>query len=315
MWVRVPLGAPFKNMGEFPHCVGEFTHYGANVLLAICFGIATALSNAVALLTQHLPQIPTDHHRSRGATFVYLARQPLWLIGWLALAGSLLCQSVALHFGPLSVVQPLLVTELVMALLLRRLWRRQRLSRRAWISAAVTTLSLAAFLVLANPSGAQEPRHSLWLATGSVTGTVIVACMVIGRRGSPTRRAASFAVATALSWAFEATLIKQLGDQWTQHGVVGVLSNWVLYVFVAVGLVGLFSEQTALQAGPLGVSQPLIVIVDPLASMALGATLFAERFHGSGITSTAALVALVITGVSALVLMRATPEVVRITHR
>jgi len=302
-------------MGEFPHIAAASTHYGANVLIAICGGIATALSNALALLTQHLPQIPTDLSRSLSAKFFYLLRQPMWLLGWLALAGSLLCQSIALHYGPLSVVQPLLVTELVMALLLRRLWRHQTLSRRAWISAAITTLSLATFLILARPSGAHEPAASRWLSTGSVMATLVVVCLWAGRRGSPTRRAASFAVATSLSWAFEATLIKQLGDEWTQHGLGGTLGNWVLYVFVAVGLVGLLSEQTALQSGPLGVSQPLIVIVDPLVSMALGATLFSEKFHGSTITQAGALVALAVTGVAALSLMRATPEMQRITHR
>jgi hypothetical protein len=40
--------------------------------------------------------------------------------------------------------------------------------------------------------------------------------------------------------------------------------------------------QAAQQEGPLRVSRPLIVIVEPLASIALGIWLFGEHFEGSG---------------------------------
>jgi len=31
---------------------------------------------------------------------IFLFRQPLWLLGWVALFGSLIFQALALHFGP-----------------------------------------------------------------------------------------------------------------------------------------------------------------------------------------------------------------------
>jgi hypothetical protein len=46
---------------------------------------------------------------------------------------------------------------------------------------------------------------------------------------------------------------------------------------VAVGgATGVLLEQAALQAGPLCVSQPLLVIVDPVVSIALSVWLFGE---------------------------------------
>src|SRR5580693_6987249 len=85
--------------------------------------------------------------REKGWRLVaYLFRQPPWLLGWVAAAGAFACQAVALHYGQLSVVQPILVTELVFVLVLRRLWIRQDVAQAAWAAALVVGGALAAFL-------------------------------------------------------------------------------------------------------------------------------------------------------------------------
>ena len=53
--------------------------------------------------------------RSSNRPSPYLLRRPLWLAGWAAAAGAFGFQAAALHYGPLSIVQPLLVAELVFA--------------------------------------------------------------------------------------------------------------------------------------------------------------------------------------------------------
>jgi hypothetical protein len=53
------------------------------------------------------------------------------------------------------------------------------------------------------------------------------------------------------------------------------------FAFQAVavgGAAGVLLEQAALQAGPLRVSQPLLVIIDPVVSVALSVWLFGEYF-------------------------------------
>ena len=47
---------------------------------------------------------------------LYLIRNPLWLFGWVALAGAFVFQALALHDGLVSIVQPLLATELVVSI-------------------------------------------------------------------------------------------------------------------------------------------------------------------------------------------------------
>jgi len=82
----------------------------------------------------------TSAQKSKGWSFVVtLLRNPMWLAGWGALAGGFVFQALALHDGQLSVVQPLLVTELVFALALRRVWLHQPIRGVTWWAAALTS--------------------------------------------------------------------------------------------------------------------------------------------------------------------------------
>ncbi|OYV61098.1 MAG: hypothetical protein B7Z69_02025 [Actinobacteria bacterium 21-73-9] len=275
--------------------------------VAVTFALLTALANAAAVMMQHVATTAGNH---RGWSWVrHVVRHPLWLLGWLGMLGSLVFQAVALHAGPLSLVQPLLVSELVLALVLRRLWRRQRLSARAWTSAAVTTLALATVLMVTDPHGvAHAPTRAAWVTTTVASALAVVVLVLVARGAGPVRRAASFATATAVLWALEATFIKSATDVLVAGGVGGLLTSWPLYALVVAGLGGLTTEQLALREGPLRVSQPLIVIVDPLVSVLFGVGLFREHLApGWGVAVVAGLAgAAVCAGV--VVLTTAVPE-------
>ena len=57
-----------------------------------------------------------------------------------------------------------------------------------------------------------------------------------------------------------------------------MFTHWPVYALAAGGVAALFLEQAALHVGPLRVSQPLLVIIDPIVSIALSVWLFGERF-------------------------------------
>ena len=80
--------------------------------------MAAAFSNAVNLMTQHSASVSAPKREKGWRLVAYLFRQPLWLLGWIAAVGGFAFQAIALHFGQLSVVQPILVTELVFVLVL-----------------------------------------------------------------------------------------------------------------------------------------------------------------------------------------------------
>ncbi len=250
--------------------------------LAVLFALLTALSNAVALSTQHAASTGGDPTHRGSALVLYLIRQPLWWLGWIAMGSSLVFQAIALHFGPLSLVQPLLVGELVLALLIRRLWLHQVLRRAAWTSAALTTAALITFLVATSPHGvAGSPAARDWTGPTLTVALLVAVSVMVARRGSPSRRAGAYAGATALIWALEATFIKATADVLASHGLSTTLTSWPLYALVGCGVIGLMTEQAALHVGPLKISQPIIVIVDPVASVLLGIVLYRERLASS----------------------------------
>ena len=277
--------------------------------LAVVFAMAAAFSNAVNLMTQHSASISAPEREKGWRLALYLVRQPLWLLGGLAAAGSYAFQALALHNGPLSVVQPVLITELVFVLVLRRVWIHQDVARAAWAAALVVCLALAVFLAAAEPTGGHPvPQTKEWLSAGLVFGLAIAALMVAGRYGSPRRRAAAFAVAAALSWALEAVFLKSTTHTLVAFGVGGTLTRWPAYALIAATVIGTLLQQAALHVGPLSISQPLLVVVDPLASIVLSVWLFDEHFTDSPAKITLAVLAFAVLAAGVTALSRTAPQ-------
>jgi hypothetical protein len=248
----------------------------------ILFALLTALCNALNVVTQHVASIGDPEH-SKGWQFVrYLVSNPLWLFGWVALAGSFVFQALALHNGLMSVVQPLLVTELVFALVLRRLWIRQRIRAVTWWSAALTCAALAAFLAVAEPTGsASTPAGGEWVGATVASLAVTGLLGLLALRGSPGRRAALLGAGTAVLWALVATFIKAMTDSLTQYGFGGMFLHWPVYALIVVASLAELLDQTTLHVGPLSMSQPFLVVVDPIVSIALSVWVFDETFTES----------------------------------
>ena len=247
--------------------------------MVVVFALLTALCNAFSVVAQHIAST-ADPRRSSGWRLVlYLFRNPLWLLGWAALAGSFLFQALALHNGLLSVVQPLLVTELIFALVLRRFWIHQSILLVTWGGGVLTCAGLAVFLIAGEPRGGQPtPTSHHWIAAAATCGAAAAVLAALAQRGSPSRRAAFYASAAAIMWALVAVFIKTTTDTLTQFGVGGMFLRWPVYALAASGLAGVLLEQAALHVGPLRISQPFLVIIDPLVSIALSVWLFDEHF-------------------------------------
>ena len=275
----------------------------------IFFALLAALANAVSTITQHVAST-TDTKGITGWRFVrYLAKNPLWLFGWVALLGAFVFQAIALHNGLLSLVQTLLMTELVFALVLRRLWIRQAISAAAWASAGLTCVAVSVFIAVAEPRGGfATPTSGAWASSivGCGVGAALLA--LLGTRGSPARRAAFLATAAAVVWALDATFIKAMTDTLTEDGIGGIFLHWPVYAVAAAGIAGTLLVQVTLHVGPLRVSQPLLVIVDPLVSIFLSVHLFDEHFTQDVGDLTVASIAFVALCVGVVMMTMTVPE-------
>jgi hypothetical protein len=276
--------------------------------VTIVYALLAGFSNALNVTFQHLGSISSSKKGAGWRFVVSLFKNPLWLAGWAALGGGFVFQALALHDGQMSVVQPLLVTELVFVLLLRRLWLRQAIRSITWWSAAATCISLGVFLASSEPhGGTQYPDSHAW-ATGA-WGTVGVAAVltILSLRGPVVRRTALAASATALMWALVATLVKTMTDTLTEFGVGGMFLHWPVYALAAAGLGAEVLQQMTLRVGPLSVSQPFLVVVNPIVSIALSVWIFEEYFTTDALRLAVGAVAFAAMCVCVAVLTRTAP--------
>jgi hypothetical protein len=108
-------------------------------------------------------------------------------------------------------------------------------------------------------------------------------------------------------WALVATFIKTMTDTWSQFGVAGMFAHWPVYALAVAAVVTEILQQATLHVGPLSVSQPFLVIVDPIVSIALSVWIFDEFFTKSPLQLTLGCVSFVAMCASVAMLIRTAP--------
>jgi hypothetical protein len=83
--------------------------------------------------------------------------------------------------------------------------------------------------------------------------------------------------------------------------------HWPIYALAVAGASAEYLNQAALHVGPLSVSQPLLVVVDPIVSIGLSVWLFGETFTDDGVRLGFAAAAFAGMCVAVIVLVRTAP--------
>jgi hypothetical protein len=256
----------------------EATVVAVSLASAFTFAISTSLKHASA---SQLARREDSRIGAWGRFARATLTHPLWLGAIAADAIGFSLQVIALHLGALALVQPLLISGLLFALLLRR-GAGQGASRWEILWGLVLTGALGGFLLLARVGNPTMPHNGVnhWPAGIAVAAGILLAgvCIVIGRKRSGSPAAALLGVAVGISYAATAALLKSVTNIALQ-GPVPVLTSWQLYAVIASGAAGLMLNQVAFRAGPLTASLPAIATVDPLLSIAIGIVIFHEHIH------------------------------------
>jgi drug/metabolite transporter (DMT)-like permease len=248
-------------------------------LLASVCALANALSSVFERMgVENAPKDST----LRLSLLAHALKRGVWLVGLGIIIASFLLQAVALHLGSLSQVQPILTVELVFLVFLLATWFRFPVGASEWIACIAAAGGLAGFLVFAEPSGGNlVPTTLEWIVTASICGGTIVLLVGLALRGPRWWRAAMFGAAAAVGFAFTASLIKTVSD-YVANDWMRMFDHWQTYALVVCGVSSLFLAQNAYHAGPIASSQTALVLVDPLASIAIGIALFGDTLRTSG---------------------------------
>jgi hypothetical protein len=213
-----------------------------------------------------------------------LVRQPLWLTAVAANIAGFALQVVALSFGSLALVQPLLVGDLVFSVLIARYLIRRDDARRdasrppvsrptagpVIAGVVAVAVGVAGFLVIGQPSGGRADV-SFDVLLPLVIGIVVVVggCLVVAAR-STNLQPLALALACGVNYGVSAFAVKLVTSEFS-GGPARVFTHWPIYVLAVVGPAGYILNQNAFQQGRfLAPVQAIITAADPVISIGLG---------------------------------------------
>ncbi len=250
--------------------------------MAVALALAAALCNALATIFERIGvETAPEDASMRWKLMAHVLRRPTWWLGLLSMLGAFGFQAAALDQGGLTLVQPLLVTELIFLALVLRFWFGRPLGWREAFGVVLTVAGLATFLAISNQGGGSlVPDQLGWLLMVIATVGAATLCVSLARVGSRPWRSAWYGAAAAIAFAVSAAFMKASTVLVHRGGLAMLFTHFEPYGIAAAGLAGLFLAQNAFLAGPITASQASLVIVDPLASIIIGVGLFGDNLRG-----------------------------------
>lgn len=245
------------------------------VVLALCSATAAALSTSVQ---HHAAENAPEHARGARRLLLHLLGRPWWWVGQVLGLVTLAFHAAALHYGPLALVQPIVISGIVLAVPIRSAISRLLPPRAELGAVSLTALGLATFLVASAPQESQVgARESLQI--GLTLGVAVVAFAVIAwarRIADGQSRAFLLGAGAGLLFGLVAVTLKVSVFAFGQHGIGGLLTSWAFWTMIVVGLGGVTTNQLAYNAGRLSASMPVLNIVDVGVALAFGYVVFQE---------------------------------------
>jgi drug/metabolite transporter (DMT)-like permease len=271
------------------------------VILALAAAMVFSLSSVLEQRSTH--QVP-----ERGALhprlILDLLKHRVFLAALAVNAFGSLLQILALHFGSLAVVQPLIVLSLLFAVVIAAFTiRHHRPDRVMFLGAAACAGGVSGFLAVARPTGGTNTvGPSAALPLGAALVAMVGVCLVAARWGPRRVRPLWLALACGVDFGVNAFLLKIVPSMLSQ-GFSNPAWQWPLYMLIVVTPTGFLLNQNAFQAGTL-IAPVLAVITttDPLVSITLGRMLLHENIASTpaALGSEAASLAVMTAGIVAL---------------
>lgn len=186
-----------------------------------------------------------------------LAHRPKWLLGTVLNIAVWPLSVVALTLAPITIVQPMLSTSLLLLLVIGATRLGERVGPRE-IGAALCIAGGIAGIVLAAPRGSVS--HASELRIGIALAIVGVAAIAgCARAWRPRSAALAGVVGCGLAYAWTDFANKLVAGN-SANGAWGAVAGWVAGILL-MGAMAFFAEQRALQRSPATRVAPIISAV------------------------------------------------------
>lgn len=275
------------------------------VLGAVCFAGAAVLQHgAVAAASGSTVGTYRGETLSlRGLRAV--TRRPSWLAGLALAGGGSAVHAVALVLAPLSVVQPIGVLAVPIAVLLTAVQRGRRPAGAVFAGVLLSVGGVAVFVsTSASTAVSTPPPDQATLLASLVVAGIVLLLTGLGLVTSGWIRCVACAMAGAAAFGLVSALVRAV-SQSVASGDVGPLEPPVLAALTGIAaalLVGGWLVQQAFASGAPEVVIACLTVVDPIVAVLLGAVLLGEGaatpagtwllLAAAGVTAAAGVVAL-----------------------
>jgi drug/metabolite transporter (DMT)-like permease len=265
------------------------------VLLAVGLALAAAASFAAGSALQHRVAGASAADTETRAGFVRrIVQRPSWLAGLVLSAAAFGLHAAALSQGDLALVQPVIVSGIVFAVVIRSALAHRLPPRTTVVWLVLTWAGLALFLFV-HPPGADRPGDlgRAAVVVGCGVGLSVVS-MVLARLSSvERRRGILLGAAAGVLFGVVAGVVKLVLAQ-VRRDPSGLFAFWPLWTLVVVGLGAVIVNQRAYQAARLSVTAPILNIAQVLVAMTFGVIVFDERLGSTPLVLIGEFVGLVL---------------------
>ena len=265
------------------------------ITIALC--VVVAIVYAVAALIQA---------RVADRTVRQLLRVPVWWLAQLLNVAGAGLHVLSLNFGPLSLIQPLGVLTLVIAVPLTAVAAHRRVTRLEWIGMTSTVIGLAGLSLLITTGGRSDT-----LTDAELTGLLVATTLVVGVLGiqghrpgaSPLWEAVGGGVAFAVCSALCQTVVRTI-----ESGGLGILLEpGSMFTVVAIVVFAVSAAVLTQRSYRAGLGAPLAVtnLVNPASATAIGIVFLGEELATNGLLVVLAVVCAALAGYGVTRLARA----------
>jgi drug/metabolite transporter (DMT)-like permease len=274
--------------------------------LVVPLALVAAACSALGIVIRQRATMEVPQEQGVSTTMLTtLLRKPMWWAGAAAAVGGYGFQALALAYGSLLLVQPLLVSSLLFALPISARFAGQRVTRTEWAWALLLTVGLAIFVVVAQVRSThyQAPGPA-WTVVAVTVVPVVLVCVALATRTTGRSRAVLLAVAVGLLFAVVAVLTKITMHRLTERGLVATLTVPAPYLLVVLAFAATVLQQSAFHAGRLRMSVPTMLVIEPLVAVLLGVVVLGEQLALTGVSIVALPIAVVAMVASTIALGR-----------
>lgn len=251
--------------------------------LVVAAALAGAVFTAIGIVVRQRATMDVPEDQGVSAVMVStLVRRPLWWAGTGSAVIGYAFQALALAYGALTLVAPLLVSALLFALPLSARLAGRRVGRSDWGWAIMLTAALAVFVSLARTRPG-DYEGSAWPAAIVALGSAgfVCGCVLLANRMSDWRRAILLAIGVGVLFGVVAVLTKIVMQFVTEGNLPGLLTSPVLYLLIATAVVATLLQQSAFHAGSLQTSVPAMLVLEPMVAVLLGQIVLGEHLEVS----------------------------------